>query len=105
MLLFVIYKIVASTSPITYQWHMICVALAAFYTTGMTVALMSFVLEPLDCLLQSVNTAGKKHSNCCEEGGAPGQDVVSVNNFHEFNCTTDQSQLQFCMHLRFLHVL
>ena len=30
----------------------ICAALAAFYTTGMTVALMDFVLEPLDCLLQ-----------------------------------------------------
>ena len=47
----------------------------------MTVALMGFALEPLDCLLQcyeSVNTAGKKHSNCCEEGGAPGQDLVSV---------------------------
>ena len=53
-------------------------ALAAFYTTGMTVALMGFVLKPLDCLLQcyeSVNTAGK---NFCEEGGAPGQDLVSL---------------------------
>ena len=58
-----------------------CTALAAFHTTGMTVALMGFVLEPLDCLLhcyESVNTAGKKHSNCCEEGSAPGQDLVST---------------------------
>ena len=56
----------------------------------MTVALMGFVLEPLDCLLQcyeSVNTAGKKHSNCCEEGGAPGQDLVSVNNSHDILLT------------------
>ena len=71
VLLLVVYKIVASPSPIA--------TLAAFYTTGMTVALMGFVLEPVDCLLQcyeSVNTAGKKHSNCCEEGGAPG--LVSV---------------------------
>ena len=68
MLLFAIYKFVVSASPIG-----ICVALY-------TVALMGFVLEPLDCLLQcyeSVSTAGKKHSNCCEEGGAPGQDLVS----------------------------
>ena len=39
-----------------------CTALAAFYTTGMTVALMGFALDPLDCLLQcyeSINTAGK----------------------------------------------
>ena len=65
VLLFAIYKIVASAC--------ICAALAAFYTTGMTVVLMGFVLEPLDCLLQcyeSVNTDVKKHSNCCEEGGA-----------------------------------
>ena len=78
MLLFVIHKIVASASPIAY---ISAVALAAFYTAGMTVALMGFALEPLDCLLQcyeSVNTAGKKHSNCCEEGGAPGQHLVSV---------------------------
>ena len=70
VLLFAIHKIVASASPIAYQRSTI----AAFYTTGMTVALMGFALEPLDCLLQcyeSVNTAGKKHSNCCEEGGAP----------------------------------
>ena len=52
--------------------------LAAFYTTGMTVALMGFVL---DCLLpcyESVNAAGKKYSNSCEEGGAPEQDLVSM---------------------------
>ena len=56
MLLFAI-KIVASASRISGR----CAALAAFYTTGMTVALMGFALEPLDCLLQcyeSVNTAG-----------------------------------------------
>ena len=75
MLLVAIYKIVECFS------NRICTALAAFYTTGMTVMLMGFVLEPLDCLLQcyeSVNAAGKKHSNCCEEGGAPGQDLVST---------------------------
>ena len=83
---------IASASPIAYQRHM-CGTSCLLYTTGMTVALMGFVLEPLDCLLQcyeSVNTAGKKQSNCCEESSAPGQDlrVVSVNNFHEFNCIT-----------------
>ena len=60
MLLFAIHKIVASASRISGR----CAALAAFYTTGMTVALMGFAMEPLalhDCLLQcyeSVNTAG-----------------------------------------------
>ena len=37
----------------------VCALLANFYTTGMTVVLMGFVLETLDCLLQcyeSVNT-------------------------------------------------
>ena len=30
------------------------------------------------------HTAGKKHSNCCEEGRAPGQGLLDLN---EFNCT------------------
>ena len=50
------------------------------YTIGRTAVLIGFALEPLDCLLQcyeSVNTAGKRHPNCCEEGSAPGQDLVS----------------------------
>ena len=37
------FYFIVSTSPIG-----ICAALAAFYTTGMTVVLMGFVLEPLD---------------------------------------------------------
>ena len=46
----------------------------------------------LDCLLhyESDHTAGKKHSNCCEEGGAPGQGLLNLN---EFNCTTHSTVL------------
>ena len=58
--------------------HNISVADAAFYAAGMTVAFMGFALDPLIACYESVNTAGKKHSNSCEEGGTPGHDLVSM---------------------------
>ena len=53
-----------------------CAVLAAYYTTGMTVALMGFVLEPLDCLLHCHESSWQEALQLlsCE---APGQ-VYSV---------------------------
>ena len=75
----------------------------------MTVALMGFALEPLDCLLQcyeSVNTAGKKHSNCCEEGSAPGQDLVSIIRIHtDLLINHSCSSAHACAFIRALQLL
>ena len=66
-----------------------CAVQADLYTTGMTVVLVGFALEPLDCLLpykSATTQLARTHSNCCEEGGAPGQGLLNLN---EINCTTD----------------